>query len=200
MRSHRLAFVVAASSLLAGCIGVPVSDSGYPDGGYRDEGYRGYPDYDDVDVQEEHRHYPCDKLEARIRYDKEKIATIDPSKHHKALQWYEDDLENARRDREQCREERRDYDRDRDDRDRDRERERRRQWEEDRDRERRAEQDRQRREGEARARCAQIRDRIRNDQHQIATIDASQHHKALQWYKDDLVNANRDLARECGGH
>ncbi len=184
--------------LTAGCVDLPVSDSRDPYGGYGNDGYRTYPDYDEEVVRDEHRHYPCDQLEDRIRFDKQKIATIDPSKHHKALQWYRDDLDNARRDRERCRDER-------DDR-RDWQREERRDWERDRERERERErdralqqqQDRQRQEQQMRAQCDKIRDRIRYDQQQVATIDASKHHKALQWFKDDIQNAERDLQR-CGG-
>jgi hypothetical protein len=183
--------------LAAGCIDIPVSDSRYPDGGYRDDGYRAYPDYDETQYEQEHRHFPCSQLEERIRFDKDKIATTDPSKHHKALQWFKDDLENARRDRERCRDER--DDRGGWDRERDRERERDRDRDRDRDRAREQERERQNQQERARAECDKIRDRIRNDQHQVATIDVSKHHKAQQWFKDDLRNAERDLQQKCGG-
>jgi hypothetical protein len=40
------------------------------------------------------------KLMDRIAYDRAKIAEIEPTgRHRKALQWYKDDLQNARRDR-----------------------------------------------------------------------------------------------------
>ncbi len=39
------------------------------------------------------------KLMGRMRYDRAKIAEIEPTgRHRKALQWYKDDLQNARRD------------------------------------------------------------------------------------------------------
>lgn len=194
MRSLSAGVLIFAATMAAGCIEVPLSDSTYGNGGYRNEGYRDYPDYDEAEYQQEHQHYPCSKLEDRIRFDRDKIATTDPTKHHKALQWYKDDLENARRDREQCHDERRDR---RDD-DREHEHDRERDRDRDRDRARQEERDRQRQQDQARANCDKIRDRIRNDQHQIATIDVSKHHKAQQWFKDDLVNAQRDLQR-CGG-
>jgi len=38
------------------------------------------------------------KLMDRMQYDRAKIAEIEPTgRHRKALQWYEDDLQNARR-------------------------------------------------------------------------------------------------------
>lgn len=196
MRPWHAGFLFLTASLATGCIEVPVSDSPYHDGGYQNEGSRDYPDYDEAEYREEHKHYPCSKLEERIRFDRDKIATTDPAKHHKALQWYKDDLENARRDRERCRDER-------DDRgdwyhERNRERDREQEHERERDRAQQEERDRQRQQDQQRANCDKIRDRIRNDQHQIATIDASKHHKALQWFKDDLVNAERDL-QKCGG-
>jgi hypothetical protein len=41
---------------------------------------------------------------------------------------------------------------------------------------------------------AKLMDRMRNDQAKIAEIEPTgRHRKALQWYKDDLNNAERDL-------
>jgi hypothetical protein len=174
----KAASAFVAALLVQGCLGGP-------GGGLSDDGYRDYPEvhdypdrplydgpygyYDDDDEREwarrEHRRYGCAEIGDRIRYDREKIRTIDPSKHHKALQWYKDDLRNAERDRDRCRAEIES-------------RHQRRQVEE-----------RQQRRGE----CRKIRDRIRFDQQKIATTDPSKHHKALQWYKDDLRNAERDL-------
>jgi len=45
-------------------------------------------------------------------------------------------------------------------------------------------------------RCAQVIDRIELDRSKIAEITPTgRHRKALQWYKDDLRNAHRDLDR-----
>lgn len=47
--------------------------------------------------------------------------------------------------------------------------------------------------------CRKLRERIENDRGRIADIEPSgRHRKALQWFKDDLRNADRDMAR-CGG-
>jgi hypothetical protein len=47
--------------------------------------------------------------------------------------------------------------------------------------------------------CNGLRGRIYNDRAKIAQIEPTgRHRKALQWYKDDLRDAYRDLAR-CGG-
>jgi hypothetical protein len=44
--------------------------------------------------------------------------------------------------------------------------------------------------------CAQVIDRIELDRSKIAEIGPTgRHRKALQWYKDDLRNAHRDLDR-----
>ena len=56
--------------------------------GYHD-GYGGYRSYDP-----QYR-----KLADRMAYDRAKVAEITPTgRHRKALQWYKDDLQNARRD------------------------------------------------------------------------------------------------------
>ncbi|MBI2964082.1 MAG: hypothetical protein HYY35_10040 [Deltaproteobacteria bacterium] len=48
--------------------------------------------------------------------------------------------------------------------------------------------------GEFAARCGQIIDRIGFDRGKIAEITPTgRHRKALQWYRDDLRNAQRDL-------
>jgi len=165
--------LVAASSI--GCIDIPIADSGdtspwglgsstYPD---YDRGY----DYDDERAWErEHRRYGCSDVENRIRYDRAKLASIDPSKHHKAAQWYRDDLSDAERDREECR---RQWD-----------------WQRKRDRDRRDDDGR----ADQRADCAKIRSRIASDRAKLKEINPSKHHKAAQWYQDDLRNAERELA------
>jgi hypothetical protein len=49
-------------------------------------------------------------------------------------------------------------------------------------------------------RCADIRDRIHFDRSKIHEIEPTgRHRKALQWYKDDLGNAKKDLDRCHGG-
>jgi hypothetical protein len=46
----------------------------------------------------------CAKIEDRINLDHEKIDQIEPTgRHRDALQWYRDDLEDARRDLDRCR-------------------------------------------------------------------------------------------------
>ncbi len=152
---------------------------GYPWGG---GGVYGYPDYDrGYDYGDErawgrnHPRYPCEKVDDRIRYDRAKIAEIDPSRHHKALQWYRDDLRNAERDRNECNEYRR-------------ERHDKAEWER-----REHEREEQLRRARQRQECEKIEGRIRYDRSKITEIDPSRHHKALQWYKDDLRNAERDL-------
>ncbi len=100
---------------------------------------------------------------------------MDPAKHHKALQWYRDDLQNAERDREQCR----DYE-----------------WYQHQKREEARHEEQQRQQAEIQrrqAKCQQIADRMRIDRAKIAEINPQQHHKALQWYQDDLRNAERDM-------
>lgn len=45
------------------------------------------------------------------------------------------------------------------------------------------------------ARCGQIVDRMRTDRNKIREIEPTgRHRKALQWYRDDLENARRDMA------
>jgi hypothetical protein len=172
---------ILAGALFAGltqaCAGIPLAGSDLSSDRYPER----YPDYDRAydDEREwesrEHRRYSCGEIRDRIRFDRDKIDTIDPSKHHKALQWYKDDLRNAERDMEGCRDEWRRAEEERQDEWRQRER---------RDRE----QGEQRRE-----QCAKIEDRIRNDRDHISSTDPSKHPKALQWYRDDLRNAERDL-------
>jgi hypothetical protein len=46
----------------------------------------------------------CASIEDRIDFDHEKIDQIEPTgRHRDALQWYRDDLVNARRDLDRCR-------------------------------------------------------------------------------------------------
>lgn len=165
---------------LEGCANVPTGGPGYPGtaSGYPD--YAREREYEDEREWEtrQHQHYACAEIGDRIAVDRQKIDEIAPTgRHKKALQWYRDDLDNARRDAEGCR----DY----------RGEERRREqevWHE------REEDERARREQE-RQRCAQIEQRIRFDQQKIAEIDPTgRHQKAEQWYRDDIKNAQRDLA------
>jgi len=179
---------------IAACVETPGAGPalGYP-GGESPYYGSGYGRDEELEREWEARQkmrYTCENLRDRIRFDRDKIASIDPSKHPKALQWYRDDLANADRDRERCgyygdsggygdsegwRERRRE------------------------DEERRREDAERARENAERGheQCAKIAERIRYDRDQIATIDPSKHPKARQWYKDDLVNAERDLQR-CG--
>ncbi|MBI2964473.1 MAG: hypothetical protein HYY35_12020 [Deltaproteobacteria bacterium] len=189
---RRLRRIVLAAALAAAwteaCIEVPVSrpvlrDDPYYDSRRYPEDYGWYPE-----VEREHDHYPCSKLDERIRYDRQKIATIDPSRHHKALQWYKDDLQNALRDKEHCRGEERD-------RQRDWERERRIDRQREREREAERERERHRAQARAQAECQKNRERIRFDQAKLAQIPPGQHQKAAQWYRDDIRNAERDLQR-----
>ena len=187
MITWRPILLVAAltAGLMAACsdltnTGSGLTSSGYPDS--RDSGYgrdpnygRGY-DYGQEREWETRAHPPinCAEISDRIRLDRQKIAEIDPAKHHKALQWYRDDLQNAERDGQQCRE----Y-----------------QWYEHQQREGARHEEQQRQQAEIqrqRAKCQQIADRMRIDRAKIAEIDPAKHHKALQWYKDDLRNAERD--------
>ncbi len=172
--------MLLAGALLAGltqaCVDIPLAGS-ESSGRYPDR----YPDYDRAydDEREwesrEHKHYGCGEIRDRIRLDEDKIATIDPSKHHKALQWYKDDLRNAENDMDRCRDEWRRTDDERQEDWRRRER---------RDDERRDQQ---------REQCAKIEDRIRFDRDKADTIDPAKHPKARQWYIDDIRNAERDL-------
>lgn len=190
-RRTRFFFAALAMGLAQGCIPVPVGPGASSPGS--NGGYYGYPDYDrgypDYDRgygydderawERAHSRYPCDKVDGRIAYDRAKIAEIDPTKHSKALRWYKDDLVNAERDKDNCHayfHERREQ----------------------------AEWERKEREREERARlggrheqCRKLEDRIRYDRAKIAEIDPGKHSKALQWYKDDIVNAERDIANGC---
>lgn len=185
----RLGRILLTGALAAGlthaCIEIPVSGRNQRDELYTD--YRRYPEEDYgwyPETEQEHAHYPCSKIDERIRNDRAKIAEIDPSKHHKALQWYKDDLSNAERDKAHCRAE-----------------ERERAWDGEHDHERERERERERvRERErdharAQAECEKIKERIRFDQAKLAQIPAEQHKKAAQWYRDDIRNAERDLKR-----
>jgi hypothetical protein len=177
-----------ASALLGCLVSGCVSPGG--GGGMLSGGPGGYPDYErEREYEEErewearqHQHYACSEIGERIAFDRQKIDEIAPTgRHKKALQWYRDDLENARRDSAGCR----DY-----------------RWEERRREEEawheRREEDRERREAQ-REQCDRIEDRIRFDRAKIAEIDPTgRHQKAEQWYRDDLRNAERDLSR-CRG-
>jgi hypothetical protein len=86
------AISLAASLLALGCAHSRRWDRrdayayGYP---------RGYPYPSDA---------MCGHIVDRIRYDRAKIREIEPTgRHRKALQWYYDDLANARRDLDRCR-------------------------------------------------------------------------------------------------
>ena len=46
----------------------------------------------------------CGKIIDRIEYDRSKIDEIEPGRHEKAKQWYIDDIRNAERDLDRCRE------------------------------------------------------------------------------------------------
>lgn len=46
----------------------------------------------------------CGAIHQRIRYNREQIRIIEPTgRHKKALQWYKDDIQNARNDLRTCR-------------------------------------------------------------------------------------------------
>jgi len=177
--------IVLVGALLTGltqaCTGIPLAGSDLSSDRYPERYPDRYPDYDRAydDEREwerrEHKRYSCGEIRDRIRFDRDKIATIDPSRHHKALQWYKDDLSNAERDMQGCRGEWGRAEEERQDEWRARER---------RDREQREQQ---------REQCAKIEDRIRFDREKISSADPSRHQKALQWFKDDLRNAERDL-------
>jgi hypothetical protein len=194
MITRRPILLVAAfaAGLMAACadlanMGSGLTSSGYPDS--RDP-YYGHDPYDGrgpysgrgdnygEERELETRAHPpinCAEINDRIRFDRQKIAEIDPAKHHKALQWYRDDLQNAVRDRDQCR----DYE-----------------WYRHQQREETWHDEQQRQQAEIQrqqAKCQQIADRMRIDRAKIAEIDPQKHHKALQWYKDDLRNAERDM-------
>jgi hypothetical protein len=171
-----------ASSAFVGCIDLPIADSGdsRPYGG---GGYGGYPDYDrgyqiedERAWQREHRHYGCSEVEDRLRYDRSKLSAIDPSKHHKAAEWYRDDIADAERDLPECRREHRRDDRRGEDR-----------W-------RHEEPAHSDPEANRRADCAKLRNRVATDRAKLAEIDPSKHHKAAQYYQDDLREAERGLS------
>jgi hypothetical protein len=178
-----MAAVGLAATLASGCIeGSGLGPSVLGGGGY------GHPSiYDDEAEWErrEHLRYACSEIDDRIDYDRAKIAEISATgRHKKALQWYRDDLRNAERDRERCRaagytgwrKERREHREDAE-------------WQ-------REEQQRRRQEL-ARA-CNQMRERIRFDQSKVNEIaPTGRHKKALQWYKDDIANAQRYLQQHC---
>ena len=49
-------------------------------------------------------HGRCASIEDRIDNDRQKVREIEPTgRHRDALQWYRDDLDNARRDLDRCR-------------------------------------------------------------------------------------------------
>jgi len=181
-----------AAGLMSACselanTGPDMTSRGYPDSSdpyygrdpydRRDPYYGSGDNYGEEREWETRAHPPvnCAQLNDRIRFDRQQIAEIDPAKHHKALQWYRDDLQNAERDGQQCRE----Y-----------------QWHEHQRREETRHEEQQRQQAEIqrqRAKCQQIADRMRIDRAKIAEIDPAKHHKALQWYKDDLRNAEREM-------
>ena len=46
--------------------------------------------------------------------------------------------------------------------------------------------------------CSEVDDRIDNDRAKIDEISATgRHKKALQWYKDDIANAQRYIQQRC---
>ena len=146
---------------------------GWGGGGY---GGSSYPDYDrGYAIEDErawdraHEHYSCADVERRLRYDRAKLSGIDASKHHKAAQWYRDDIDDAEQDWHECQ---RAYDHHR------------------RDDERRARDA----EADARADCAKLRNRVATDRAKLSGIDPKKHHKAAKYYEDDLRDAERDLA------
>ena len=192
IRRATLLVAAFAAGLVAACTdlantGSALTSEGYPDSRdpyYGRDPYSG-PDpyynrgngYGQEREWETQAHPPinCAQLGDRIRLDRQKIAEIDPAKHHKALQWYRDDLQNAERDRDQCR----DYE-----------------WYPQQRREEARHEEQRRQQAEIQrqqAKCQQIADRMRIDRAKIAEIDPQKHHKALQWYKDDLRNAERDM-------
>src|SRR5262245_10978344 len=97
----RTAFL--ASTLCLGltqaCIEVPASGSGWGDGGY------GSYQTEQPILQARRNDYSddCSQLEERIRHDKRKLREIDPRAHPDATRWFENDLEEARRARDNCR-------------------------------------------------------------------------------------------------
>lgn len=182
----RLAVAALAAAVAPGCIeGLDLSPNTMGGSG----GYRGSPsdDYDDERAWEtrEHQRYACSELDDRIDYDRAKIDEISPTgRHKKALEWYRDDLKDALRDRDDCRDagytgwrkEKREQRQDQ-------------QWQR---------EEQQRRQAEQRQECDKMRERIRFDQSKVNEITPTgQHKKALQWYKDDTANAQRYLQQKC---
>jgi hypothetical protein len=165
MIDRQTTWLVAAglATLVAAC---DVPGSGYPRGG------TSYPDTLDSPPYGgggygSSRRYSCGENEDRIRYDRQQLSRTDP-RDYRGTQYYEGDLDEAMRQREQCRQ---------------------------------AEAQKRERQYEKNDEmCRKVDDRIRYDRQQIATIDPSKHHKALQWYKDDLANAERDRSRCRGGY
>jgi hypothetical protein len=181
----RIAAVVLAAALTPGCLEGPgLGPSGLGGTG----GYGGSSIYDDDEAEwerREHQRYACSEIDDRIDYDRAKIDEISPTgRHKKALQWYRDDLRNAERERERCRDAgytgwRKEK----------RERREDKQWQ-------REEQERRRQ--EQAKECDKMRERIRFDQSKANEIAATgRHKKALQWYKDDIANAQRYLQQKC---
>jgi hypothetical protein len=183
----RIAAVAFAASITQGCIeGTDFGPRSIGNTG----GYHGSSAYDD-DTQDaewerrEHRRYACSEIADRIDYDRAQIDEISPTgRHQKALQWYRDDLHNAERDRERCREagytsgwkEKRERREDK-------------QWQR---------QEQQRRQQEQARECDKMRERVRFDQSKVGEIaPTGRHKKALQWYKDDIANAQRYLQQKC---
>lgn len=160
--------------LTQACIEVPASGSGWGD-----PGYGNYPD--PIVETRNDRRYDCQELPGRIRLDRNKIAEIDPREHPKARQWYIDDLANARRDLERCRDEGRDREGD---------------WRDERRDERREAEDRERQNREKRIQdCRRNYDRIQFNNGKIREIDPREHPKARQWYIDDNKNAEREISQ-----
>ena len=134
-------------------------------GGYSDPD-RGYRIDDERAWERAHEHYSCADVKQRLDYDRTKLAAIDPSKHHKAAQWYRDDIYEAEQDWHECQ------------------------------REHRADEERHARDAQAdaRAACAKLRNRVATDRAKLAEIDPSKHHKAAKYYQDDLRDAEHQLA------
>jgi hypothetical protein len=196
----RIAAVAFAAAVMPGCIDLENFDLG-PRSLGSTGGYGSSFPYDDdaLDAEwerREHERYACSEIADRIDYDRDKIEEISPTgRHEKALQWYRDDLRNAERERERCRaagytgwrSEKRERREDT-------------QWE--REEQRRRRQEQARREQQQRAQlsqeCDKMRERIRFDQSKVDEIaPTGQHKKALQWYKDDIANAQRFLQQKC---
>ena len=183
----RMAAVALAATLTPGCIeGLDLGPSSLGgDGGYRSSSTY-YEDEDEAQWERrEHLRYACSEIDDRIDYDRAKIDEISPTgQHKKALQWYRDDLHNAERDREKCRDagftgwqqQKRERREDQ-------------QWQHEEQERRKQEQARE---------CDKMRERIRFDQSKVNEIaPTGQHKKALQWYKDDIANAQRYLQQKC---